>query len=233
MSSFAPKHEPVLPEGDQTEEVEYSLHVLDWVRDTWEHRQWVDSRPEATAVVGHSLGTLLAARVRQARPTISALAGLSGPWLDFSDPSSELKAVMPPSFFMFTTDSHENLDDHGWWDDVPFGKTSARFEGEHFDYLDPNNWGCDVPRGACTKTDEMAAVLVASFISRHVPGSLSTIAVPPSLILPEVTLTLEQEFFAGNHLFNFDGTLHTNEAGCGIDLKWEDPEESDSRHIGP
>jgi pimeloyl-ACP methyl ester carboxylesterase len=230
----APKHDPTAPDADQSAEVALSLNALDWVRDKWEHRQWVDPRPEATAVVGHSWGALLASRVRQARPTISAYAGLSGPWQDYADPQPNLAGIAPPSFFMWgTSESYSvNLGTGALWNVVPFGKTQAAFKGNHFDYLDPKYWQCpNVPQVSCSLTDLAAADLVALFVSRHVPGSLSTAHIPPSLIPPPVTLTFEQQFFAGGHLQGIAGI--ETKAGCGIDLKWEDPDESSSRHLGP
>lgn len=191
----------------------------------------MDQRPEATAVVGHSFGALLGARVREARPTISAFAGLSGPWSAFANPVPVLSAIKPPSFFMWSTDLFESLDSGGLWSSVPFGKTRAAFDGHHFDYLNQSIWHCDVPHGRCPLTELVSAELVALFVSRHVPVQFSNANIPPSLIPPPVTLTLEQQLFAGSHLQGIQAI--PSQQGCGIDLRWEDPEDSDTRHLGP
>jgi hypothetical protein len=227
---IVPGYQPIFPQEQESPALTYALGVLDWVRNGWEHRRWVDPQADATAIAGHSRGALLAARVRRARPEISAFVGLSGGWGELAD----LLAIDPPSFFMWGTGNEalpsENLDQGGLWGHVPFGKTAAAFPGGHFDYLTP--WsGCDFRRGSCTLIELVAAELSALFISRHVPVKLSHAPIPPSLEPPTVTLTQHQQFFAGGHL-NGLGLIRTRE-GCSIDLRWNDPLDTGSRHLGP
>jgi pimeloyl-ACP methyl ester carboxylesterase len=227
-----PKHATALPQDPASPDIAYVLSVLDWVRNGWEHRRWVDPQADATAIAGHSYGALLAARVQALRPTISAYVGLSGPWTEVPDTTSLLGSIRPPSFFMWATDTSppENLFPGPLWEAVNFGRTFAAFKGQHFDYL--TTWpGCSFARGNCSIMDLVAAELVALFISRHVPVNLSHAPIPPSLVPPAVTLTATQKQFAGGHLI-FIGQAASRE-GCSIDLTWNDPLNTGSRHIGP
>jgi hypothetical protein len=227
-----PKHTAQVPQGGSPD-IAIGLNALDWVRNNWEHRNWVDHDVTATAIVGHSIGALLAARIRQARPTIGAYIGLSGVWTEVTDTVPLLESIQPPSFFMWATEAgpaSESLDNGGLWNHIPAAKSAAFFPGQHFDYISPPA-GCSVPRGRCNLIELVTAELVALFVSRHVPVKTSRAPIPPSLIPPDVTLTPKQEFFAGSHLSGIQ--LIESRQGCGIDLRWEDPLDTGSRHLGP
>lgn len=230
-----PSHTADFPDTAGSPAVANALSFIDWVRSGWEHAKWVDARAEATAVAGHSYGALLAARVAQARPAISAYVGLSGPWLEFSNPVPVLQAIGAPSFFMWADGDDpirgalESLDG-GLWNQISTPKHAAVFPGEHFDYLRP--WaGCNFTRGSCTLIEAVAAELVALFIARHVPVSLSQSQIPVTLDPPGVTLTQKQQFFAGGHL-NGLRQIETRQ-GCRVNLRWVDGAASGSRQLGP
>ena len=227
-----PKH-PALSPGEGSPSIAVGLGALDWVRSSWEHRNWVDSDVTATAVVGHSFGALLAARIRQARSTIGAYVGLSGVWTEVNDTNALLESIQAPSLFMWATEAGpvaESLDTGGLWNRIPFGKSAAFFPGQHFDYVSPPA-GCNPPRGGCNLIELVTAELVTLFVTRHVPVKTSRAPIPPSLIPPAVTLTPRQEFFAGSHLNGIQ--LIQSRPGCRVDLRWEDPFETGSRHLGP
>lgn len=230
-----PSHRAGFPDEAGSPAVADALGMIDWVRGDWEHAKWVDSRAEATAVAGHSYGALLAARVAQARPEISAYVGLSGPWLEFGNPVPVLQAIGAPSFFMWAdgnpiTGAFESLDGGGLWNQVSAPKHAAVFPGEHFDYLRP--WaGCSFLRGTCTLIEAVAAELTALFITRHAPVNLSQSQIPVTLDPPNVTLTQKQQFFAGGHLSGLS-QIQTH-AGCPVSLRWVDGAESASRQLGP
>jgi pimeloyl-ACP methyl ester carboxylesterase len=227
-----PKHGAEFPQ-EGSPGIAVGLNTLNWVRSSWEHRNWVDPDVTATAIVGHSFGALLAARVRQARPTIGAYVGLSGVWTEASDVTSLLESLQVPSFFMWGTKAgpaSESMDTGGLWDHVPAVKSAAFFPGEHFDYIGSFT-GCEFPRGDCNLIEPVSAELVALFISRQIPVKLSHAPIPPSLIPPAVQLTPKQEFFAGSHL-NGIQAIQTRQ-GCRVDLRWEDPLDTGSRHLGP
>lgn len=84
--------------------------------------------------------------------------------------------------------------------------------------------------GTCTLFDFVAADLVALFISRYSPVVLSTSSIPPSLVPPDVTLTPEQQFYAGGQLAALSAADDLDE--CSIDLRWEDGTDIGTRHIG-
>ena len=226
-----PKHERDPQAGSS--DIGVGLAALDFARNAWEHRNWVDSDVTATTVAGHSFGALLAARIRQARPTIGAFVGLSGVWTEANDTLPLLESIQVPAFFSWGTlagPASEDMDDGGLFPAVPGPKWAAVFPGEHFDYLGPIT-GCNFERGSCNLIELVMAELVALFISRQVPVKTSRAPIPPSLIPPAVTLTQKQAFFAGGHL-NGIGLIESRQ-GCGIDLRWEDPLDTGSRHLGP
>ena len=229
-----PKHGAEVPqEGTAGVAValKVALNALDWVRSSWEHKNWVDPDVTATTIVGHSFGALLAARVRLARPTIGAYVGLSGVWTEVTDTIPLLQSISPPSFFMWATlAGSESMDTGGLWQAVPVGKWAAHFPGLHFDYISPFP-GCSFERGSCDLIELVSAELIALFISRQVPVKTSHAPIPPSLVPPAVTLTPKQEFFAGAHLEGIG--LIASRQGCGIDLRWEDLMDTGSRHLGP
>lgn len=227
-----PKQSQLLP-NDGSPDIATALAALDFVRNGWEHRNWVDSDVTATTVGGHSFGALLAARIHKARPTIGAYFGLSGVWTEVNDAIPLLQSVNVPALFTWATlagSVSESMDNGGLWQAVPGPKSAAFFPGFHFDYITPPA-GCTVQRGTCDLIELVMAELVALFVSRQIPVKTSHAPIPPSLIPPVVTLTPKQAFFAGSHL-NGIGLIESRQ-GCGIDLRWEDPLDTDSRHLGP
>lgn len=215
-----------------------ALAVLDWVRSSWQHRQWIDARAEATAVAGHSFGAILAAQVAAARPSISAYVGWSGPWGDplLGNPVSVLQAIDAPSFFMWSpnagTTMEENLDTADRWKQIPLPKYRAVFPGEHFDYLAPQTaTDCQFdPQAGCSLIESVAAELSALFIALHVPGNLAKAQIPVSLDAKKPVLTFRQEFFWGGHLHGLE-QIKTAKS-CSIDLAWEIGPGSGKRHLG-
>ena len=229
-----PKHSAGEP-AEGSADIDVGLAALSFVRNGWEHRNWVDTDATATTVAGHSRGAVLAARIRQSRPSIGAFVGLSGAWQDIPLPEriALLQSIQVPAFFSWATlegPVPESLDLDGQWQAVPGPKWAAIFPGLHFDYVSPFT-GCSFERGKCDLIELVIAELVALFITRQVPVKTSRAPIPPSLIPPAVTLTPKQEFFAGSHL-NGIGLIESRQ-GCGIDLRWEDPLDTGSRHLGP
>jgi pimeloyl-ACP methyl ester carboxylesterase len=226
-----PKHNASTPVAGSPD-IGVGLAALDFVRNAWEHRNWVDSDVTATTVVGHSFGALLAARIHQARPTIGAYVGLSGVWTEVTDTIPLLQSIQVPAFFSWATLAgpvSESMNG-GLWQAVPGPKWAAFFPGLHFDYISPFA-GCSFQRGSCDLIELVMAELVALFVSRQVPVKTSRAPIPGSLIPPAVTLTPKQAFFAGAHL-NGIGLIESRQ-DCGIDLRWEDPLDTGSRHLGP
>jgi len=91
-----PSYSPSLPTTSDPN-ISLALNLVDWVRDGWSERKWVDRAAESTAVAGHSYGGLLAARVVAARPSIAALVSLGAPWDELSDRNAVLRGLTLPS----------------------------------------------------------------------------------------------------------------------------------------
>lgn len=224
-----PSHSAPFPNPD-TPVAENIWRFVTWVRNDWEHARWVDNRPEATAVAGHSYGALLGAHVARAHPEVSAYVGLGGPWTEFSDPIAVLQNIGAPSFFMWGSGlSLENLDGGGMWNSIPAPKHGAVYPGEHFDYL-PARPGCSVPRGGCNLIEAVTADLVALFITRYSSVALARARIPVTLERPAVSLTARQEFFVGGHLTGLSQIV--GRPGCRVDLRWIDGAASGTRRLG-
>jgi pimeloyl-ACP methyl ester carboxylesterase len=145
---IAPQHSRQLPQDNSG--VPFVAGFIDWVRNTWEHARWTDKRRDAVAVVGHSYGALLAARVATLRSDISACALLSGPFAELNDRNSLLSGLGRPTFYMFSpTENFANVNDGGLWDSFEYPKYVAEFGGEHFDYITQPP-GCGKPVGPCS-----------------------------------------------------------------------------------
>ena len=81
---------------------------------------------ELTAIVGHSWGALLGARLAVVRPEISAYVSLGGTFLEFSAPGAVLQCIYKPSLFMFIKPSvTEDRDAGGLWRSVAAPKYRA------------------------------------------------------------------------------------------------------------
>lgn len=231
----APNHGAELPKSDRAPElVAQAMADVAWVREQWSESKWVDKT--STAVMGHSYGALLAARVAAAHPEIGALVSLSGGYHELNDPLQALQAVTVPSFFMWAqggnaiTEAYEELDGvDRLWDKLTQLKYAAPFQGEHFDYLRAGDAG-GAERGPCTLIPGAAADLAALFISAHVPVPSTQTTVPRALTKPNVQLTPEQELFAGAHLSSIEQIL--TDRHCRIDLRWRLGTLGVSRRLG-
>lgn len=209
---------------------------LAWVRDSWEHRRWVDARAESTAVVGHSYGGLLGARVMAANPGFAAFVSLGAPYGELNDRSAVLTGIGRPTFFAWAEGNGgglflENLGPPAnVWDGLPQPRYAAVYQGEHFDYLRPQDAGTDL-RGPCPLVGGAMADLVALFLSAHAPVPLGRTRVGVDLKPPQVELTPEQQFFAGGHL---QGVAQFQSApGCRLDLRWNLDGQTGGRKLGP
>lgn len=204
--------------------------LADWARTDWEHARWVDQRREALAVGGHSYGGLMAGRFAETHPEVSAYFSLSAPWNELG--GGVIQNLDAPAFFMWGDGLFfEDLDVFSPnWSTVPGIKYAGVFEGEHFDFI-PDQPSCGEPRGSCPLIGAAAADLVALFLARHNPVSLSNSQIPVDLQPPNTPLTQEQQFFAGGRLAGL--TQFGDTAACRIMLRWVDGAATGSRDIGP
>jgi dienelactone hydrolase len=206
--------------------------TLTWVRNQWEFGGML--RPGSTGILGHSFGSLLAARFAATSGgtanAISAYASLSGVWAAWpSSPARPINSLTIPKLFIWGTgfsDVDANLSS-GLWNAVPAPKHRAVLaDAEHFDYLKPFHSACADPaqgadRGPCESSDLLARELVFTFFGKYLPPENAAAALaglPNSLKLPPLTLTTEQEFFAGLHRIAAD--VYQSSPECSASLAW-------------
>ena len=202
-----------------------------WVRFNWSESQYVDTRIQSTAVVGHSYGALLAARFADMFWDIGAFVSLSGPYRELTNEYSDvLHAVEAPSFYVWANGggNDENLDwPDSLWDGLSRPRYATVFKGEHFDYLDDTGAS---PAGPCHPlVGHALADLTTLFIARNLP--IGDIDVPVDLTVPHVELTGVQAVYAANHLKALDAI--ESEDDCSIDMRWDTSGQTGNRHIGP
>jgi dienelactone hydrolase len=195
--------------------------LVSWLRSAWSESAQL-APPPATGLVGHSFGAGLAGRLA-GDGNLRAFASLSGsvarvtrdgihvPKLfvwgsnEFVPPgvalsASEWAAVEPPKHRVV-------VDDLQHWDYLPAGRTS-----------------CENDRGPCGAARVAAWDLLVMFFANYLPppalpglpGQIPESLVPP---LP-LTLTLEQQSFAGGWLSGFPSLADAADS-CHVALSWE------------
>lgn len=229
-----PDYSAVLPASDSPS-IGHMLGVIDWLRTQWEDANWVDKRPNAVAVAGHSFGALLAARLAQARPGMGAYVGLGGSFNQLGqDAGPLLRSLRLPSFFLWSDNADlapfENLDDDGFWSAVPGPKHAAVHSGGHFDYVSAAS-SCSDRRGQCSAIEPAAAELIALFLGRHMPQARSQTTIPIDLVPPDVVLTPGQQFYGGARFPGLDAMK--TDPGCkGVSLRWAEGVTMGARRLG-
>jgi pimeloyl-ACP methyl ester carboxylesterase len=230
------------PWSDSHPDLTLAEQVLGWVRTRWVHHARVASEP-STAIIGHSYGALLAARIATSRP-LAAYASLSGVWAEWpSPPRRPIRDLAMPSLFTWGTadDPGENSAVLGGelFDSVPRPKHRVVFAGgHHWDYLRPNRTSCGETTGPCRLVGSLSADFACLFLSKYLPPrGLSGGAIPDDLSLPTVNLTNEQQFFAGAHLTGLrtiarpprDGEEPAH--GCRVTVSWFTPQRHGTRNL--
>jgi pimeloyl-ACP methyl ester carboxylesterase len=212
----------------RSENIQLALDIIQWVRTSWRESAWVNQLPRMTAVIGHSNGALLGASLCAAHPELGAFVSLGAQYLGTTKVAQILSSISIPSLYMWATGSpSENVD--LFWSNLKQPKYRAEYAGTHFDYLEPADTGT-LPRGNCSHMPGFAADLVTLFISKFLQGSAQT-TVPVDLSKPQVSLTIDQAFYANGHLQNINEIqAHT---GCLIDLQWNLVNATGSKRFGP
>ena len=193
-----------------------------WILNDWEFHELVHPN---TGVIGHSFGAPIGASFSKANSNVKAFASLSGQYEGVND----YLTMNKPILFMRghpTSDIAEAFVGFNWAG-TPQPKHRAEFpEGFHWDYMLAAQVQCtnSFGRGDCAKAPQMTTELIMMFFSRYLRrGTLANTSVPLSLIPPDITLTTEQQFFAGgNYLQAFNGAG----SECSVNLTWETPEGS-------
>jgi hypothetical protein len=164
-------------------------------------------------VVGHSFGAMLGARFAVDHE-VSAYAGLSGVWQDwFGDAPFPLPLLDIPNLLTWggAGDFLTQLSD-GQWNQMHRPRHRVVFaQGEHWDYLAPVSVPCGPGPGPCGHIGAATDDLVTMFLAKYLPPELATDLPPrvPGLLVPppELTLTFEQEFYAGGFLNGWDALV--------------------------
>ncbi len=198
--------------------------VLGWARSGWAHADAL-MPPPATAVVGHSFGAMLGARFTVGR-AVAAYAGLSGGWQDwFGDEPFPLPLLDLPTLLVWggAFDLFSQVPD-ATWDAMHRPRHRVVFaEGEHWDYLGNHiTVPCRPGPGLCPHVAGATADLLTMFLGRYLPPECATSVagqVPQSLEPPPLTLTTEQEFFAGGWLTTV-GALGSD-TSCEVEVSVE------------
>ncbi|MDR0183963.1 dienelactone hydrolase family protein [Lysobacter arvi] len=227
-----PKYSAALA-GRDSPLVAFGSGVIDWARMTWEHARWVDKRPGAVAIVGHSYGAILGAQVARSRGNVGAYVSLSAAWDELhgvDDVPALLAGINAPSMFMWGDGVFfEDMDAHDLWTNIPNTKHAFEHPGEHFDYL-PDGNQCGEPRGACAPVERVSAELTALFLQRHVPLARSNTQIPIDLSPPPIVLTPKQQFYGGPDFTGLDSIK--GRAACkGATLRWKDGTATGSRAL--
>jgi hypothetical protein len=220
------------PWTDPNPDLQRLLDVATWMRSGsgWQYHSVLMPAP-STGVVGHSYGALLAARVA-AGGSISAYASLSGVWHEWQPPLPEpIRTLAIPKLFTWGSGSISDVEaDLGpaagsAWSAIAEPKHRAVFtQAEHWDYLRAGRTTCDGGRGPCSLVAALAGDILCTFFGRYLPpedwATLSPV-IPDSLLPPTLSLTPEQESFAGGHLTGFSRIADPAFATvCGVTLGW-------------
>jgi len=230
-----PDYSATVPAADSAL-IDSMLAVIDWLRTDWQEARWVDKRAESVAVAGHSFGALLAARLAQRRPGMGAYIGLGGSFNQLSaDAHAVLQSLHLPSLFMWSNNHElapfEDLDQDGFWNDIPGPKYALIHSGGHYDYV-PRASTCSDPRGECPSIEPVAAELIALFLAQSMPQARSTTPMRIDLTPPVVPLTPKQQFYGGGHFPGLDA-MKSDRLCKGVTLRWKWSVFEGSRTLGP
>jgi len=208
---------------DPNQDLQVMANLMSWLRNLWPHRNML--MPGRTGIIGHSYGALLGARFAS-QTAVSAFASLSGTWVEWPTTSpNPLHVLDVPTVHAWGTgvgDVFSSLS-ATLWNALPRPKHKVVFDGaEHWDYLPAGRSSCEGIRGTCSVVHPFSTDLACTFFGKYMPPedwpALSTL-IPDNLIPPAMSLTVEQQFFAGGHLMGL--SLLIGRAGCGVTFAWE------------
>lgn len=211
------------PWSDDHPDMDLLADTMTWMRTTWEHAAAIMPEP-ATGIVGHSWGALLAG-LFATQHDISAYVSLSGVWSEWPPvPPSPFTSLEMPKLFTWGTglgDIFAALGT-GQWDSLPGARHRAAFaDAGHWDYLPAGRSDCEQDRGDCSLVPSLAMDLAACLFARYLPPECWSgfdFGIPDTLVPPELSLTPEQQFFAGAHLTGFQRLADAD--GCEVELAW-------------
>ena len=191
--------------------------VIEWMRLKWSRRSSL-AGVDTFGIIGHSWGGLHALQLAtQINP--KAVVTLSSQIGDFT--GTPPRPDVPKLFFWGSGEpSHKPPD--SYWNLLTTPKHKIMFNrGQHWDYVPAPDTACGTTPGPCDNVDNLAADFAALFMSKYMPppGGFGDPAssIPDNLTPPEISLTVQQQFFAGSHLKSFDSVP----GDCGCTVTWE------------
>ncbi len=214
------------PWADDHPDMDLLADIMAWMRSDWEHQSVLLPEP-ATGIAGHSWGALLAGQFATEH-AIAAYVSLSGTWSEWPPvPPSPLSSLEMPKLFTWGTgfgDLFAALG-QGQWDALPGTKHRAAFtDAGHWDYFPEGRSDCEELRGSCTLVPSLAMDLVACHFATYLPPECWAgfdFGIPDSLVPPPLTLTADQQFFAGAHLTGFPRLVDQDQDDCEVELAWD------------
>lgn len=187
----------------------------DWLSTDWVHKELVHPY---IGVIGHSFGGPVGAKFSRENSNVKAFASLSGQYEGMDD----YKRMNKPILFMRgdpSADIGEALVGYDW-NNTPQPKHRADFdEGYHWDYISSGGENCNngAGDGPCAQRVMLRTEIISMFFTRYLSRGAINNNVPLSLIPPSLSLTTDQQFYAGgNYMQTFDGLS----SQCQVTLEW-------------
>lgn len=221
-----------------------------WLRTFWEHAGRVMPAPN-TAVIGHSWGGTLAAKLATEIP-LKAFVSLSGAFgqVNFQPPSQFLGALNVPCLFCWNSNDDRgqvgaDMTEDGRWDlVVARPKHGVVFpNARHGDYLSPNTTSScsqSLQPGDCRRVPGLTSDFVTTFMAKYMPPQYDFGAftwVPDSLFVRPQDLPPPPAngFYAGGFLSSFAASQQSSSQPsktCVESVRWQTASASGSLSLG-
>jgi pimeloyl-ACP methyl ester carboxylesterase len=213
--------------GFENDDLVTISNALEWMHNKWDERD-VLLPPEATGIIGHSYGGMLAA-VFALSGRVAAYASLSAGWLNdwLTGPPFPIQSLSIPKLLIWGAGSDDAALTDDVWDSLLSPKHRVVFShGNHWDYLPPATVSyCGTGGiGVCPDLRFAAFDFVTMFFAKYLqPEFASQIPprIPSSLQPPPLVLTQDQKSYAGLYLIGVD--LINAQPGCEYKLDWVTP----------
>lgn len=196
-------------------------NLILWLRSGWLESAQLAPSP-ANGLAGHSFGAGLAGRLA-GEGNSRAFASLSG-----SVARVTRDAITVPKLFVWGSNEFippgVALTDSEWAAVTPPKHRVVVDDLEHWDYLPTGRTSCEGAQGPCQAARVAAWDLMVMFFANYLPPpAVSSLPgqIPEPLVPPlPLTLTTDQQFFAGGWLSGFP-LLAEPSANCHLTLSWE------------
>jgi pimeloyl-ACP methyl ester carboxylesterase len=223
----------------ESTEATLAADVAGWMRSGWAYRDQLMPSP-GTAVVGHSYGGMLAARLAVSGSDVpAAYVSIGTPWSDWSVavPPRPLAQLRQPALFMWGG-ADALADAASLVNTVPMPRHTIMFSGAtHWDHARTSastTFGCDqVGPGPCRQVAALTADYTALFLTKYLrpDGASTDPVIGEDLRLPPVQLTDDQHFYAGGHLTGLQALAATPDPACSGTHSWSTTSGSGQRPL--